>query len=508
MRTPRFALPALVVATLTASIAFSVHAEVPSIRDRPEYADLVERWEGLVDQLGVPGFTVAIVKDGELYTLDAFGTRNVAGDPATPDTMYYIASTTKTYTGLAICQLAERGKLDLDAPVRTYLPQFDLSDKDLASRITIRDLLCHRYGLSSGPIVTRDAYTGQITDEDFFRLLPSAEIAGEVSYSNLHFTILGRVIKAVSGKSWKDYLRAEVCMPAGMDRTTAYASKMYSDANHAEPMIEFDGVWQRAPQVKTDRVMHAAGGMGTTARDAADWIRIFLNGGVASNGTRIVSEATVNEMLTMQETFAETNGSIRAMDGFGLAWQGGTYRSLTPYFQHGGGYIGTAALICFLPEKDFGVVVLSNAAGSGHAVTTIVSIDVLDRIMEVEEARDLLPPYAQQAGRMRAQLKGFDASRLNPASGDALSLPAPKYVGTYSHPDWGTVEFKLEKGKLIGHHGDLVMHLAAGDNADSFESWISPGNEPVGTFDVEGGVVKGASIEVEGTVQAYFAKVK
>jgi CubicO group peptidase (beta-lactamase class C family) len=206
------------------------------------------------------------------------------------------------------------------------LPEFVLPSEDLTAALTLRDLLCHRHGLECGPIVHRDAYTGQITDEIYFRLLQDAEIANYVRYSNIHFTLAGRAIEDASGLKWQDFLDQRLFVPAGMMRTTAYASEMYGKLEHAEPMLRIEEMWRRSPLVKTDRTMHAAGGMGTTARDAARWLILNLNGGEI-DGRRILPE-------TMEEE----------------------------YF-HGGGYVGAASYISFLPEHGIGVAALANSDG-------------------------------------------------------------------------------------------------------------------------------------------------
>ncbi|MCZ6835159.1 MAG: serine hydrolase [Planctomycetota bacterium] len=491
---------------LLVSVSTAFASDVPGIRDRADLADFATRWEGAMESLGVPGFTVAIIKDGELYAIDQFGKRDLKGRPADADTMYYIASCTKTYNGLAIAKLAQEGKLDLDAPVRTYLPQFKLADEALASRVTVRDLLCHRYGINHDLIVFQDAYTGQITDEKYFAMLGEAESAGEIEYTNVHFTILGHVIKAVTGKHWRDYLHDEIFTPLGMSRTSGYASQMYGDENAAEPMIQLDGVWQRSSLIKSDRTMHAAGGLGTTARDAATWIRLHLNGGTV-DGSRLVSEQTMDQILTMQAKHEKTRGRIRAMDGFAMAWFAGTWRSMTPYYQHGGGYLGAAAHLSFLPEKGIGVVVLANVAGSGHALCDIVSIDIYDRLLDVKDARDLLPSYEQRAQQMVERQKGFDKDAINPAHGDGLSLSTESYVGEYVLDTYGTLAFSIENGDLVARCGDLLLHLAQADEKDAFDGWIAPNMSVECSFkiDSKSGTVTGLTMIDEGE-ELYFTK--
>src|SRR5688572_19807789 len=144
------------------------------------------------------GLALAVVK-GEDVAFATLGIRDAGGEPVTPDSMFYVASCTKTFTALLIEKLAEADELELDDPLRTVLPQFALADEDAAASLTLRDLLCHRPGLNSSPVVLLDAYSGEITDERFFRLLAREKPAGECGYSNTHFTLAARAAEAVHG---------------------------------------------------------------------------------------------------------------------------------------------------------------------------------------------------------------------------------------------------------------------------------------------------------------------
>ncbi len=468
----------------------------PRIDEVPELSGLSARWRASLDTLEVPGFAVAVVKDGKVLALDGFGVRDAAGNPATPDTCYYIASATKPYTAMAACILAGEGKLGLDAPLRSYLPQLELPDPQLTETITMRDLLCHRHGLSSEPIVQRDAYTGQITDEIYFRLLRQAEIAHEVRYSNVHFTLAGRVIESVSGMKWQVFLDQRLFEPAGMMHTTALASEMFAEADHAEPLLRIDGAWQRARLVKTDRTMHAAGGMGTTARDAARWLILNLNGGEI-DGRRILTKAMAREYYTMQSKRPKPEGRIRIEEGYALGWQVGKYRDAThPYYFHGGGYVGAASYFCFLPDDRIGVAVLTNSRG-GADLHTIVSIDVLDRLLGVKDQRDLLPVYEEGSRKRRAESPA-PPQGLNPVRAPGgLSRPAESYPGTYSDPAFGEVEVFVDaQGELAARFGDMPIALFS-RGADEFTACIVPEMTTSGRFEIgPGGGVDAVILDV------------
>ena len=311
----------LVIVSGTAPVAALSAEQTVGLQEAPELAGLEDRWREAMKDLAVPGMAVAILRPNSPTVLATFGIRDATTeDPVTEDTFFYVASVTKTYMAALMAALAEDGVVDLDAPVRTYLPQLRLPDEALAASITVRDLLCHRFGIDRSEIVWLDAYTGQITDIDYFRLLAGAEIAGKVGYTNVHFTLAGRVVEAVTGRSWKDVLQERVFDRAGLGRTTAYASRMYADPDHAEPMLSLAGRWIDLPVRKTDRTMHAAGGIGTSIRDAARWLRLHLDGG-AIDGRRVVSESTMKDLLAFHSRYDEPKGRIRIDMGFGLGWR-------------------------------------------------------------------------------------------------------------------------------------------------------------------------------------------
>ena len=219
--------------TLTSVTAFAQDSV------RSDLEALEARWTDSMNRIGSPGFSIVVVnKDGVVYS-NAFGIASIDPErPFTTDTSAYMASVTKVYVTLAIMQLVDAGKVELDSPVRKYLPRFELPDEDLAARITVRDLLCHRYGLNAPIAVFHDAYTGQITDDIFYRELKQGIVKGSFGYTNTHFTILGRVVESVTGESWRDYLAAHVFEPSGMTRTTGYASELYGFADCGDAVTE------------------------------------------------------------------------------------------------------------------------------------------------------------------------------------------------------------------------------------------------------------------------------
>ncbi len=483
------------LATMVASAA------PPTIADS-KFRKFHDRWQDAAKSLGVPGWAVVAVRGDDVILLDGQGVRSTETDaPVNADTMFYIASCTKPFNAMSAVALADDGKLKLDEPVRTYLSQLALSDSGLTKTITVRDLLCHRYGINSSAIVFNDAYTGLITDSLYFRLLRKAEIAGHVEYTNVNFTLAGRVIAAVSGKDWRDYLSDRILLPAGMTRTTGYADKMYADENVALPH-DFDGAWKPSRVLKTDRTMHAAGGLGTTAADLGRWLRLNINSGRIGD-QQVISKTGADMMTSYQSRLDRPDGSIRVMKGFGLGWQLGDYRGKYPFVAHGGGYVGTAAYIAYLPDQEFGMAIVANSE-AGQGLAAIVMIDMFDEVLGCKNEEDLLPGYKSMAGRWRANMSRAPEGTTKLKKVDR-SADASAYAGSYASDDWGRVELRIENGELVGMLGDLPL-VAHWTGRDACDLVVTRDMKYATEFEVDDGRVKSITLHNQGSGAMRFER--
>lgn len=443
-------------------IAGSARAQAPDASKVQDWKSktkaLRARWEPLLVETRIPGLAVAIVAGDEVILLEAFGKRDVQKNlPADTDTLFYIASSTKSFVAMAITLLAEEGKLDLDAPVKKYLPRFQLADVKATETITLRDLLSHRAGLNHGAISFAEAYSGQIDEEKFYRLLATATPRNAFAYSNLHFTLLGRVIQAVTGKHWRDFVGERILKPAGMKRTVCSGRALWGDGNAATFTDPRD--WNRPILAhKTNRTMHAAGGMAASAADLATWLRLNMNAGKLSS-KQVIPAAVVKKM---QERQIENKSNFGPFErtGYGLGWYTSTYKGRAN-IHHFGGYEGARAHVSFMPEAGLGVAVVMNTQG---AMPEIIAADIYDQLLGlgapdmIEMARQRLA-QDQARAQQRPQLTG-----PNPAEPGGLTL-AVRYAGEYQNPDWGTVSVRVDNGRMTMKIGDLDTQLfSTGEN--------------------------------------------
>ncbi|MBL8516001.1 MAG: beta-lactamase family protein [Betaproteobacteria bacterium] len=456
------------VLIILAAFPLCVRAAPPSFAESAELRDLPERWAPLLGEFLVPGVAVGVIKDGKVHAVATFGHRDAAlSRPVTSETMFYIASVTKTYVASAFAVLAADGRIRLDDPVRKYLPRFTLPDAALAERVTLRQLLSHEPGISAFPIVLLDAYTGEIDDDRYYQWLAKAQVAGRVSYSNVHYTLLGRVLEAVTGKPWGAALDELVLKPAGLNRTTASASRLYADTDHASPLRVTPALaFEATPQRKTDATMHAAGGMGASISDALGYLAWHLGDGHLDGrpgGKPARRAELVREMRTQQAALEKPRGSIRVTTGFGLGWQVGSFGK-HPFVAHSGGYPGAVAYYAMLPSKRAGIVILMNAGQSAGALADVIAIDLLNRLSGESLAPELLTNYRQ---RMRPEVQKLKAEPMvrpdNRLTTAQLTAPVAALAGEYVNPLWGTLRLTADQDGLRLRLGQLPLNFTSAE---------------------------------------------
>jgi len=178
-----------------------------------------------MNNLGIPGMALGIVQDDQIVHMQGFGVADSSGRRVTPQTPFHIGSVTKSFTALAVMQLVEAGKINLDAPVQKYLPWFELADEDASAKITVRNLLNHTTGISriDGE---RDMASQQGLEEEV-RGLNTIQLTQPVGitfqYSNLNYNIAGLIVEKVSGQSYADYVAQHIFEPLEMSHS--YASR-------------------------------------------------------------------------------------------------------------------------------------------------------------------------------------------------------------------------------------------------------------------------------------------
>lgn len=463
--------------------------ELP-LADRPEIRaalDVIGAWiEGQRAYSGLPGVSLAVVHDQSLVWATGFGWADVERRrPATADTLYRIASITKTFTATAILQLRDAGRLQLDDPLTRHLPWFAIATRHTdAPPITIRHLLTHTSGLP------REAAFPYWTDFDFPTLERVREglarqegiLATETQwkYSNLAVALAGEVVQAVSGEPWADYVTSHVLDPLGMKETLVLAPaaddpRLARGYGRRMP----DGHRAPAPHVDT-RGISAAANMTTSVVDLARFAMLQLRDGPAG-GSQILRGSTLREMQRIH--WLEPDWQAGWGLGFRILRAGGKTS-----FGHGGSLPGYRTQLRVWPAEKLAVIAMTNADDGDPMTLTDRTQQYVGPPIAKATAKDQRrapdPAWQRYAGRYRS--RWGDAQVLLVDDGLLLidpSLPDPLLAPIRLHPIEGRAHtFRADAKDGYASHGEPVVfeldaagratRMQVGQNPlDSVESW-------------------------------------
>lgn len=329
-------------------------------------------------RLQVPGVSVGIIHDGHEF-LAGFGVTSVENPlPITADTLFQIGSTTKTVTGTIIMQLVEKGQIDLDEPLRTYLPELRLTDKTAEATVTPRHLLTHMGGWVGD--FFRETGNG---DDNLIRyvaemadLLQVVPVGTIWSYNNAGFGLAGRLIEVITGQTYEAVAQELILDPLGMDNSFFFPADVISRAFVVGHRVDEElGVVVERPWALA-RSAHAVGGLCSSARDQLRYARFHLGDGLTESGDRLLSAETMAAMQTPQ--CAANQGRL-----MGLSWLIRDYGE-TRAVLHGGATNGQLSAFLMVPSRGFAITVLTNAE-EGSILNDAVVARALDQYLGLRE---------------------------------------------------------------------------------------------------------------------------
>ena len=392
----------------------------------------------VMKQFQVPGMGIAIVKDDQVVLARGYGVKRLGSpDKVDADTRFGIASNTKAFTALAIGMLVEEGKLEWDAPVVNYLPQFMMWDPWVTRQITVRDLLVHRSGLGLGAGDLLWWPSSTYTQAEIMRRLryiePATSFRSAYAYDNVLYLVAGQLIEAVSGQSWSDFVTNRIMRPVGMrEATTTSAAAGDVQGNVAMTHAAVDGVVQVVKPF-LDPNTDPAGGINAGAADMARWMIAQMDSGRVGQ-TRLWKQSTTRQQWSVVTPLPtgpapkELAPYTASFQGYGLGFFLRDYRG-HKLVRHTGGLPGYVSLLMMLPDQKIGVVVLTNQE-SGAAFQAI-GLRVLDYYLNAP-AFDWLAGYVRNMAR--ADSINAAAQKATAAARDSASkpsLPLARYAATY-----------------------------------------------------------------------------
>lgn len=274
----------------------------------------------------VPGVALVIVKDGKVAYQKGYGYRDVAKKLlVTPQTQFAIGSSSKAFTATTVCQLVDDGILELDKPLKEYLPDFKLYNDYVTNHMTARDLLCHRSGLPRHDLAW---YGTDFTREELYKNLHHLEATQDFregwQYQNLMFMTAGYLVGKLTGKPWEKNVEERIFKPLGMTHSNLSVEALKKTENRAIGYNEEDEKIKAIPYRNID-VVGPAGSINSTVEDMAKWIILQLNKGKYQK-KKVVSEGMVAQMHRPHTIVPGNANKEQFYTNYGLGWFVTSYR--------------------------------------------------------------------------------------------------------------------------------------------------------------------------------------
>jgi CubicO group peptidase (beta-lactamase class C family) len=353
----------------------------------------------LAQELDVPGVGVGVVFGDEDH--QAFHGVTSIEDPLEVNerTLFQNGSTGKTYTSTAILRLVERGEMDLDAPVRTYVPDLRLKDDQVAHDVTMLHLLNHTAGWD-GDLFENTGEGDDALARYVARMATIEQVTplgATVSYNNASLALAGFALEQVTGKVFEPLIRELVFEPLGMDRNFYLPKELMTYRFSQGHRQSQDGTIEVTRPWELGRYGNPMGGAVTTVADQLTWARFHLGDGTAKDGTRVLSEQMLKRM---QRPTVECPGNALG-DAVGISWLLRDVEGLQ-VVAHGGDTAGQHSIFEMVPERRFAITSLTNCGPNGGEFNETITRWAFEAYLGVEvkdpepltlEA-DALAPYA------------------------------------------------------------------------------------------------------------------
>ena len=445
-------------------------------RSLPELDDLVRE---TLKQTGVPGLSIAIVHGDQIVYLKGFGVRQAGkSEPVDVDTVFALASMSKPIASTVVAALAGDGLIAWDDPIVRHDPEFAMHAAWVTREITLRDMFCHRSGLPhhAGDTLEDIGYERREVLHRLRHVKPESSFRSHYAYTNFGLTAAAVAAAKASGKSWEDLSVERLYQPLGMRSTSSRFADFMASANRALGHVRQDGAWV-AKYTRDPDAQSPAGGVSSSARDMAQWLRLQLGRG-SIDGRDIVKSAALDETHRPQiVSTPAANAMIDRSSFYGLGWGIGYDEQGRIRWSHSGAFnLGAATCVNVLPIEQIGIVVLTSAYPIG--VPEAICRSFLDLALTGRVERDWLALFGQAMAAAVAPEYGTSVDYSKPPGRPTAALAAAAYVGNYHSDLYGPIQVaRIDSGLVLKlgprqesyvlHHfeRDVFTYQPAGENA-------------------------------------------
>ena len=413
---------------------------------------LLDRYiDSLMKDWNIPGLALGIVYKDQLIYAKGYGLRDIENKlPVESSTIFPIASNTKLFTATAAGMYAEEGKLNLDKPVRNYMPSLNFNNDELDARVTLRDMLSHRTGLPrydgiwlASPF-TRTEMVGKIAEME-----PSLGFREGYIYNNVMYAAAGAVMENISGMRWEDIIRQKFFVPLQMNASGFTNQEMSKPGNYAKAYFEPDSTrrLQQFTYLAQSNALGPAGTIQSSVNDMSHWMIAQLNEG-KYKGQQVIPEAVIKQTL-IPNTIADKEGKWSELSNglYGLGRLIQTYKGYK-ITTHTGSIDGYYSNLTFIPSENLGIFMVHNSSAA-EFLRSVMAFPLMDRLLNLtitpwsERYKKDYNIYKADEKRRKETLLATQVSNTVP------SHPLVAYCGKYVNSMYGPMEIEWQNDSLL-----------------------------------------------------------
>jgi CubicO group peptidase (beta-lactamase class C family) len=410
-----------------------------------------------LEKTGVPGMAIVVVYRDEVVFLKGFGVREAGTDKRVDgDTVFQLASMSKPFASTVLAALVGDGVISWDDRLIDHLPGFRLSDPWVTSEVTIRDMLCHRSGLPTFVATELEESLGYDRSEilqrlRFYKL--ESSFRTRYAYTNYGLTAGAEAGARAAKKSWEELSTEKLYQPLGMKSTSSRFADYAAAPNRALLHVPVDGKWT-AKYTRVADAQSPAGGVCSTARDLAAWIRLHLAGG-KFEGKQIIATDALAETHRPQiltgvdpETFVPTF--------YGLGWLVKQDEHGRLFWRHNGAFsMGARTEVVLLPRQQLGIAVITNAFPSG--IPEGMTLSFFDLVLTGRLQKDWVARANDDFDKDIKMLVGEQTDYSKPPAKPRPALALEAYQGVYRNELYGDLTVTVKDDQLRLSLGRLMV---------------------------------------------------
>lgn len=491
---------ALVLSIMICFLALRVNAQEISFFK----GDTLDRYiEKVLHEWKIPGAAVYIVKNGKVLLQKGYGVSNWdTRSKVDEQTIFPIASISKTFTGTLFATLEAENKVSLNDLVKKWLPDLSMKEKLYEQQITLTDILSHRSGWKTfqGDFINTEsslAYPTMI--KKFAQMSPAYPLRTKFGYSNFGFIMAGECVQNITQQNFNTYLKNRFLTPLGMNRTFVSETEIKKEKNKAFGHTLMNDSISVLPPDKVEPYSH--GGIFASISDLGIWVNTLLSKG-NSEGKNVIPENAIQKMWLSNTIIGKSRAADREMyfKTYGLGWEIVQYQN-KEIIQHNGAYSGALTSLTLVPSLQLGIVILTNQ--DNHNLQETLKWQVIDAFLQ-KNAPDYTLAMIERQKQRKKENANPNKERKEETENFVVNLDA--IVGTYLCDYYGEAIVKKENGNyvlILEHHPQLKGLLTSYKKDQLTCTYNHPMFGKVQfPFKVENNTVKGFTLFVDGFVEA------